>query len=109
MLSLQEEFATIKWNEIGKPRMIVKKYWYLSCFCVSLVCAKTALSTKDSTAATCVYWQEQVLNDVATTDRHCMQAYLTQYTTKSRQHNQVGSQRFSLPIVGGFLAQRLMV
>ena len=94
--------------------MVVKKYGYLGCLCISLVCAETVPTgntpiTKDPVPPTCGCWQEQSVNDVVDMDRHCMQAYLKQYAIKAREYSQVGSQRFSLPIVGGFPAQRLTV
>ena len=94
--------------------MIVKKYWYIGCLCMSLVYAKAVPIgkppiIKDPVSPTCGSWQEQSTNDVIAMDCHCMQAYLKQYTTKARQYSRVGSQRFSLPIIGGFPAQHLMV
>jgi hypothetical protein len=94
--------------------MIAKKYWYLGCLWVSMVYAQAPLTekppiTSEPAPPSCGCWQETAVNDVANADRHCMMAYLKQYTTKAKQYGRVGSQRFSLPIVGGFPAQRLAV
>ena len=93
--------------------MLARKYWYLSCVCISIVYAEMSTVGKppaaDPVPPTCGCWQEQALNDIATADRHCMQAYLQQYMAKAKQASKVENQQFSLPIVGGFPAQRLTV
>lgn len=93
--------------------MLQKKIVFWGCIAASIALADNILKvppvTDMSSPSSCAYWQENTQNDLMGGDKHCMQAYLQQYALAFKQQHAYGNHRFSLPIIGGFPAQRLTV